>query len=378
MFTRWLSLLALLGLAGCSDDTKQPWKPTDLQILRDAIQPFLGTCQKDSECISAHCIDLGGVKRCSRMCDNASPCPGLLGWSCNPTSFCECVATGKKPQQCGVDGDCDGRPDKTPSAEVCNGEDDDCNGLIDDVKPNTPGAKLYYRDADGDGYGDAQNVRWLCKPEAGWVEQGGDCDDSRKEIRPGAVELCGDDLDNNCDGLTDEASLCGLVPVQVPDINDPAYPSGTLKACGTTSGLDTALDITEIVAKQDKNAIKFTVRLAGSPALTSCASYTLQLGNDPLQDFEIVYVYRPAGGSACGTLPETVAYNKGKPFSSALVTAFNAASPGHVSFTVPKTEFFLLMTTPTYHLKACTNAKADAVGDLSACSADSCLTPVRR
>ncbi len=32
----------------------------------------------------------------------------------------------------------------------------------------------------------------------------GDCDDNEVAVRPGAPDVCGDQLDNNCDGLFDE------------------------------------------------------------------------------------------------------------------------------------------------------------------------------
>lgn len=43
-------------------------------------------------------------------------------------------------------------------------------------------------DADGDGYSLSE----------------GDCDDTDVEIRPDRSEVCGDEIDNNCDGLYDE------------------------------------------------------------------------------------------------------------------------------------------------------------------------------
>ena len=36
---------------------------------------------------------------------------------------------------------------------------------------------------------------------------GTDCDDSRGDVRPNQVEICGDDVDNNCDGDTDMGAL---------------------------------------------------------------------------------------------------------------------------------------------------------------------------
>jgi hypothetical protein len=260
--------------------------------------------------------------------------------------------------------------------EVCNGEDDDCNGVVDDVAPGAQGATQYYRDADGDGYGDLASYRWLCQPEAGWVTSSMDCDDGRKDRNPGMTEVCGDGVDHDCDGKKDDADICGLVPILVQDVNDPQSLSSTIKTCGSSSTTDPSLDIVDIVAKQDHGVIKYTVRLAGSPALATCASYTLHLGTFT-KSYEMVYIYRPAK-TACAGLAETAVYQKGQPVSSAATMTFNAADPGHVAFTIPKTEYFPSLSTPTYYLKACTNAKADAVGDLTQCTADSCETPVHR
>ena len=108
----------------------------------------------------------------------------------------------------GVDNDCDGEIDKDadgdgdgittctgdcndadpqiyPMApERCNAIDDDCDGLVDEGF-----------DLDQDGYMDCascQATYTLC-----------DCDDLSGLTRPGAYEICGDETDNNCDGLVD-------------------------------------------------------------------------------------------------------------------------------------------------------------------------------
>ena len=56
-------------------------------------------------------------------------------------------------------------------------------------------------DADGDGYAADNNCNIL---------NGLDCDDTNAAINPGAVEICGDGIDNNCDGNIDEG--CTYVP----------------------------------------------------------------------------------------------------------------------------------------------------------------------
>jgi len=96
--------------------------------------------------------------------------------------------------------DCDDTDAATnPGAvEICSDAvDNNCNGLSDTADPNAVGCPLDCTDNDGDGYS---------------IEGGScgavDCDDSNAEVNPGALELCGDGSDNNCNGLVD--SLDGV------------------------------------------------------------------------------------------------------------------------------------------------------------------------
>jgi len=67
----------------------------------------------------------------------------------------------------------------------------------------------YYRDADGDNYGDLLNSVETCDdtPPSGYVTDNTDCDDNDSSIHPGAPELC-DNKHNDCDGEYDEGCEC--------------------------------------------------------------------------------------------------------------------------------------------------------------------------
>ena len=101
-------------------------------------------------------------------------------------------------------GDCD---DSSPSiypgaVEQCNGDDDDCDGTIDDGFSHawdTP----WYRDADGDGHGDGAVYTLGCEVPSGFVAVDDDCDDGDAGVSPSDAELC-NGVDDNCDGVTDE------------------------------------------------------------------------------------------------------------------------------------------------------------------------------
>ena len=62
----------------------------------------------------------------------------------------------------------------------------------------------YHRDYDEDGYGDPNDTleAWI-QPE-GYVEDNTDCDDTDVSINPGASEIPDNDVDDDCDGMTDE------------------------------------------------------------------------------------------------------------------------------------------------------------------------------
>ena len=109
-------------------------------------------------------------------------------------------------------GDCnDGNRAINPGAiEICgNGIDDNCNGRIDE------GCTLhtFYKDADKDNYGNAaiSITNYTGIPPAGYVSNKTDCNDNNKNINPGAIEICGNGIDDNCNGRIDEgcaAQIC--------------------------------------------------------------------------------------------------------------------------------------------------------------------------
>jgi hypothetical protein len=60
--------------------------------------------------------------------------------------------------------------------------------------------QTYYADADGDGYGDAEQSVSDCVAVQGYVTDNTDCNDQEGFAHPGHPELCGDEIDNNCNG----------------------------------------------------------------------------------------------------------------------------------------------------------------------------------
>jgi len=100
-------------------------------------------------------------------------------------------------------GDCDdGDATVNPDAdELCDGRDDDCDGLVDDAPVDRV---LWFTDEDGDGYGPVSSgIRACDDPYGDGVNAWGDCDDADVDVNPGVAETWYDGVDEDCGGDSD-------------------------------------------------------------------------------------------------------------------------------------------------------------------------------
>ena len=88
------------------------------------------------------------------------------------------------------------------ATEICNMVDEDCDTQVDEGLPLIN----YYSDVDGDTYGGAL-VSSTCSILTGYVTVGGDCNDNNVAINPGAVEVCMNSIDDDCDGIVNDGCL---------------------------------------------------------------------------------------------------------------------------------------------------------------------------
>jgi hypothetical protein len=151
----------------------------------------------------------------------------------------DAVAACEAPESYVLDGsDCDDANDMVHPGIFADCEDDgdeDCDGEIDDG----PYDSIFYRDIDGDGYGDATDTSIGCEPDPGWVWDGTDCDDSSDEVHPDHREDCSDLVDNDCDGLGDETDPdCDCPDHGFVEDADLGTETGEAVVSGSTAGAD--------------------------------------------------------------------------------------------------------------------------------------------
>ena len=159
------------------------------------------------------CIDLGSPCATGVECDEAEDTCSM-SWCIEGRTGClapgDCDGDGSRNElECGGSDCDDDDPDRFPgNPEVCDvaGHDEDCD-------LSTYG----FRDADGDSAPDAS----CCNGET----CGTDCDDMNPSINPSAPEVCGNGVDDDCDGMMDEGiALNGFIDADGDGYGDDSVP----------------------------------------------------------------------------------------------------------------------------------------------------------
>lgn len=144
---------------------------------------------------------------------------------CNGSDDCGCADTDSDgyfaiASTCEEGNDCDDINNTIfPSAEeVCDEVDNNCDGVIDEgvceeeeeeeEEENPPVLKTYFKDEDGDGFGDLNESAEAESKPAGYVENSDDCNDEDSSINPSATEIACNEIDEDCSG----ADECTVIP----------------------------------------------------------------------------------------------------------------------------------------------------------------------
>jgi len=205
--------------------------------------------------------------------------------------------------------DCDDtRAAIRPSAhERCDGEDNDCDELIDDADPDLRGAPTWGVDDDWDGWTPPSPTEDACIPPDGWVpHDGGDCDDNNPSRNPGQIEIC-DGFDNDCTFVADDRDLDGdafsacfddcddLDPLVNPLANEEC--DGVDRDCDGDPGVAECLD--EVGDGDVDGDFGLPLGPCAGGSVTLSAAHLL---NGPVLEFDTDVVVGAAGLSVPGSL----------------------------------------------------------------------------
>ncbi len=177
------------------------------------------------------------------------------------------------PDMVDVGGDCDEtNPAINPgAAEVCfDGVDNDCAAGVDDG--GAVDATTFYKDDDGDGFGDPLVARPSCSEPRDHVLDASDCDDTDPLVYPGAEEVPCSGKTEDCGGPPVVDEDVG-VPTDYPTISDAlaAAPDGAL-VCVHEGTYSEALTLSRPVTLVGWSGAPVILDAAGGPTVTITGS----------------------------------------------------------------------------------------------------------
>ena len=137
-----------------------------------------------------------------------------------------------------------------------------------------------YQDLDGDGFGNNNITLQSCACPPGYSTQSGDCNDNDLGMSPALEETCGDNIDNDCDGLTD--GFCDVLGCNDPNACPGSYNpdanlnDGSCEYPGCTYPSATNYDPS---AGCDDGSCTFAPPVPGCMDVTAC-NYTMAATTD--------------------------------------------------------------------------------------------------
>jgi len=94
------------------------------------------------------------------------------------------------------------------------------NQDCDDGNPSVNPNKVWYIDGDGDGFGSSAGTVMNCTKPTGYQETSSDCNDTNPNIHPNAPDSAGDLIDSDCDGIDGKETAGVFVSTTGNNSND--------------------------------------------------------------------------------------------------------------------------------------------------------------
>ncbi len=160
---------------------------------------------------------------------------------------------------------------------------------------------VWYLDADNDGFGVTSTTISSCIQPTGYVSNSTDCDDANPSVHPGAIDICLDGIDNDCNGVIDNVGMPGgCVPVTTNVVN---------ATCGSTiNNLSVTIAANWISGTQEyrfrvKNLVTGAIIIIDRPinsfALVNAPGITLNTPYEIDVAIKINGVWQPFYGVPC-------------------------------------------------------------------------------
>lgn len=173
--------------------------------------------------------------------------------------------------------------------------------------------RVFYEDKDGDGYGGDVSIEAYFPPD-GFTAKGGDCDDTKAKVNPGAKERLCNGIDDNCNGVIDEG-----LPVPTVKV------SGNTDICQTGSVKLRTAGGKAYKVQWKKDGKNISGATSKTYTATEPGSYTVVISNDQCSSSSEAVVVT----NSCPKISQGVA--DGVSITSSSMSVYPSPSKGNVT-----------------------------------------------